>query len=188
MKLLSWKKNTDITPHKNSDITLTSSLDTGEHLIIAFDFGTTYSGVAYCFPSQQDAKVYPIMDWPEGETAPKIPTLIRYDAHNSSRFSWGPSVNQVNQRENAIVGVKLLLDPSQECPLYLPIGHGTTEQDIRKLQKTPVQVAADFLGAIHQHALSEIARKVPAGYLSLCSKQFVLSGNHHPRSIPRRRA
>lgn len=35
-----------------------------KRLILAIDFGTTYSGVAYCFPEQQDAKPYVVESWP----------------------------------------------------------------------------------------------------------------------------
>ncbi len=35
-----------------------------EMLIIALDFGTTYSGIAYTFANQKDPKVVAIMDWP----------------------------------------------------------------------------------------------------------------------------
>jgi molecular chaperone DnaK (HSP70) len=34
-----------------------------EKLIIALDFGTTYSGLAYCFPSQANARVATIKNW-----------------------------------------------------------------------------------------------------------------------------
>jgi hypothetical protein len=33
-------------------------------LIIALDFGTTYSGVAYCFTNQRDPKPTAILEWP----------------------------------------------------------------------------------------------------------------------------
>ena len=36
----------------------------GEKLIIALDFGTTFSGIAYCFVNQRDSKVAAIVDWP----------------------------------------------------------------------------------------------------------------------------
>jgi hypothetical protein len=73
-----------------------------------------------------------------------------------------------------IVGVKLLLDPSQERPLYLPTGN--IKRDLKKLPKTPVEIAADFIGAIYQHALTEIAKEVPEHYMLICQKHFVLSG------------
>jgi hypothetical protein len=72
-----------------------------------------------------------------------------------------------------IVGVKLLLDPSQEKPLYLPTGN--IKSDLKKLPKTPLLVAADFIGAIYQYSLSEISKEVPKSYMDLCQKQFVLS-------------
>lgn len=39
-------------------------VETEEKLIIALDFGTTYSGVAFCFANQTDAKPIAIMNWP----------------------------------------------------------------------------------------------------------------------------
>lgn len=38
--------------------------DSDEKLIIALDFGTTFSGIAYCFANQRDANVVTIVDWP----------------------------------------------------------------------------------------------------------------------------
>ena len=75
--------------------------------------------------------------------------------------------------QDSIVGVKLLLDPSQEMPLYLPSANH--RRAARKLPKPVVNVAADFIGAIYRHALKEIAKEVPKGYFELCKKHFVLS-------------
>jgi molecular chaperone DnaK (HSP70) len=35
-----------------------------ERVIIALDFGTTYSGIAYCFPNQENSKVVAVVNWP----------------------------------------------------------------------------------------------------------------------------
>ena len=35
-----------------------------ERVIIALDFGTTYSGIAYCFPNQSNSKVVAVVNWP----------------------------------------------------------------------------------------------------------------------------
>lgn len=35
-----------------------------DRLIIAVDFGTTYSGIAYCFADQRDSSPIPIDNWP----------------------------------------------------------------------------------------------------------------------------
>ena len=46
-----------------------------EKLIIALDFGTTFSGISYCFVNQKDAKVVAIMDWP-GQCCPHYRTAM----------------------------------------------------------------------------------------------------------------
>ena len=84
----------------------------------------------------------------------------------------------MNPIADNIVGVKLLLDPSQEKPLYLPTGN--IKSDLKKLPKAPLMVAADFIGAIYQYALQEISGQVPKSYMDLCQKQFVLSGESAP--------
>ena len=46
---------------------------------------------------------------------------------------------------------------------------------MRKLPKSAVDVAADFIGAMYSHALEMIGSRVPRDYLDLCEKTFVLS-------------
>lgn len=41
-----------------------SSFEPDNQLIIAFDFGTTFSGVAYAFKSNDKPEVISIIDWP----------------------------------------------------------------------------------------------------------------------------
>jgi hypothetical protein len=185
----------------NAGQSLPSTYDAEERVIIALDFGTTFSGVAYCFPNKNSSRVATVVNWPgtlyhstqfkvalfitydfrvgidgESHNAPKVQTVLNYGARG---LTWGASVDPLAEN---IVGVKLLLDPSQEKPLYLPTG--SIKNDLRKLPKTPVGVAADFIGAIYQHALKDIASQVPESYMSLCQKQFVLSGYS---ALPRRR-
>lgn len=38
--------------------------ESDEKLIISLDFGTTYSGIAFCFANRRDAKVDAVMNWP----------------------------------------------------------------------------------------------------------------------------
>ncbi|KAI9685583.1 MAG: hypothetical protein M1822_004441 [Bathelium mastoideum] len=160
---------------KNMTVALSAdvpdSFETEERVVIALDFGTTFSGISYCFPSQGKAKVATVVNWPgldgESHNAPKIPTVIRYEGSN---ITWGAAVNP---NADNIVGVKLLLDPTQEKPLYLPTSN--LKNDLRKLPKPPSMVAADFIKAIYEYALKEINAQVPQGYMRLCQKQFVLS-------------
>lgn len=93
-----------------------------------------------------------------------------YDERDPSKFKWG---GQVNWRDPAVHGVKLLLDPDQPMPKYLPTSSFTTDRNA--LPKDPVDVAADFIGAVYKHALSVIASSGVKEYFELCEKEFVLS-------------
>ncbi|KAJ4245770.1 hypothetical protein NW762_013894 [Fusarium torreyae] len=148
----------------------TSSSD--DKLIIALDFGTTYSGIAYCFTNQRDCTPISIKNWPGAESpdAPKIPTLIKYDKDNTDLFTWGAALSN---HIDGIVGVKLLLDVKQELPIYLPTRD--LEKGRKALPKSVVEVAADFIGAMHGHAISEISNKFSKDYVALCCKEYVLS-------------
>ncbi|KAF5554730.1 Hsp70 family heat shock protein [Fusarium napiforme] len=147
-----------------------SVINSKDRIIIALDFGTTYSGVAYCFASSSDVK--PVVDWLglEGRTQPKVPTAIAYDPDDNSEFKWG---GQLSWRDDHVQGVKLLLDPKQTRPSYLPSAN--VKNEMKRLPKSAVDVAADFIGAMYSHALEKIGSRVPRDYLDLCQKTFVLS-------------
>ncbi|KAF4961796.1 hypothetical protein FSARC_10092 [Fusarium sarcochroum] len=150
-----------------------TSLDKKDKVVIALDFGTTYSGVAYCFcNSSKKPDVRPVLDWVglEGRTQPKVPTVVAYDPKEKSSFKWG---GQLTWRDDHVQGVKLLLDPDQTRPSYLPSNN--IKSELRKLPKDPVDVAADFIEAMYKHAMTKIESKVPRDYLKLCQKSFVLS-------------
>lgn len=106
----------------------------------------------------------------EGHRQPKVPTLMMYDEKDPSKFKWG---GQLDWRDPAVRGVKLLLDPTQKSPAYLPIS--SAENDLEDSKKTAVSVAADFIGAIYKHALSVVESSVLKSYFDFCEKDFVLS-------------
>ncbi|KAL6900333.1 hypothetical protein GGI43DRAFT_383813 [Trichoderma evansii] len=143
-----------------------------DRLIIAVDFGTTYSGIAYCFADQRDSSPIPIDNWPgaNGTDVPKIPTVICYDKQNPQNFVWGGSVDP---QADSISGFKLLLDLSQPRPEYVP-GINITKE-LQQLPKTPIEITADFIGAIHNHAIEEITKKFPKDYVQLCRKEYIFS-------------
>lgn len=101
--------------------------------------------------------------------------MIKYDRDDATKFDWGSSVDK---RGGGIVGVKILLDTKQESPFLIPSqdGHGSFNGS----EKSIVEVAADFIRAIYQHALLEIAKTVPNGYMEMCRKDHVLSGIPSP--------
>lgn len=109
----------------------------------------------------------------EGYKQPKVPTLILYDENDPTKFKWG---GQVSWRDPAVRGVKLLLDPGQERPTYLPMSSFKKDQNaLSKNSKDPVDVAADYIGAIYNHALSVIKSAGIEKYFKWCDKEFVLS-------------
>jgi hypothetical protein len=72
-----------------------------------------------------------------------------------------------------VQGLKLLLDPDQPRPIYLP--ESTAKSDIKRLGKPAVEVAANFMDAMYQHAMSKIESAVTLDYLDMCQKRFVVT-------------
>lgn len=70
-------------------------------------------------------------------------------------------------------GVKLLLDPDQARPSYLPVA--SFKRDRLALPKDPTDVAADFIGAIYKHALNIIEAAGVRDYFKYCQKDFMLT-------------
>ena len=100
---------------------------------------------------------------------PKVPTVISYDLNDERYFTWG-----AQRHENPkIEGIKLLLDPDLETPLYIPPTN--IALDLRRLNKSAVEVAGDYIAAMHMHAISDIESKLPADYLRMCRKKYVVS-------------
>src|SRR5579862_6204474 len=144
--------------------------DDEDKLIIGLDFGTTFSGIAYIFTSSENPNPISITDWPgnKGRNPPKVPTVISYQ---KGSFAWGYELEQTSHEK--IEGIKLLLDPDQPKPLYVP--HSNTKAELSRLGKPPIDVAADYIRAIYKHAFTKIESAWPGDYLSMLSKEFVLS-------------
>ncbi|MCJ1374341.1 hypothetical protein MMC20_005573 [Loxospora ochrophaea] len=62
-------------------------------LIVGIDFGTTFSGVAFAFATNTEAKEDIITEWPGAGTASKqkIPTVLYYDQYQKV-VGWGPDI------------------------------------------------------------------------------------------------
>ncbi|KAL9062410.1 MAG: hypothetical protein Q9157_008945 [Trypethelium eluteriae] len=62
-------------------------------LIVGIDFGTTFSGVAFAFATNNEAKEDIITEWPGAgnQTKQKIPTVLYYDQHQQV-VGWGPDI------------------------------------------------------------------------------------------------
>ena len=84
-------------------------------------------------------------------------------------FAWGAQRHHHPRME----GTKLLLDPGQEMPVYVPVSN--TAAQLRRLGKPAVEVAADCMAAIYMHAMSKIESKMPVDYLQMCRIKLVVS-------------
>lgn len=75
--------------------------------------------------------------------------------------------------QDRIEAFKLLLDPDQRRPAYAPTRDA--QKAIRKLPKSVVDVVADYLRLLWNHALKVIASKYPPGFLNHVQKRFFLT-------------
>ncbi|KAI9271858.1 hypothetical protein BDA99DRAFT_306633 [Phascolomyces articulosus] len=137
-------------------------------VVVAYDFGTTYSGAAYAFTHSTPTEVFDIKKWPHkaGNFFPKVPTLSVYQRHNQQRTQslrrtalseWGHGAKRTMlkphaDKQNVLLShIKLHLDESLHRP---PIENGLT----------PVQAVADYLAALHQHTLHELTHGFAKNY------------------------
>jgi hypothetical protein len=131
----------------------------------------TTSSIAYAF-STDSGKIYTITNWPGGEDiiAPKVPTVIRYDPGSTTSFQWGYEITSLDDK---ITALKLLLDPDQPRPYFIPTN---VEVEMAKLPKTVLEVASDYMGSVFKHALKEIkSESLDPSFLESFQKQFVLT-------------
>lgn len=87
-------------------------------------------------------------------------------------YTWGEKA-RVQREGSKVEAIKLLLDPDQEKPLYVP--ETNIRAEIRKLGKPPLDVAADYLEALYKHPMSRIESKVMIKYLDMCQKIHIIS-------------
>lgn len=111
-----------------------------------------------------------IKEWPGagGTSWDKCPTLVKYE---NGVVRWGFELDR--STEGRIEGIKLLLDPDQPRPIYVPAVD--TKAELQRLGKPATAVAADFISALWTHASANIESKYPKDYFNLLKKRFVLT-------------
>ncbi|KAI9250218.1 hypothetical protein BDA99DRAFT_564186 [Phascolomyces articulosus] len=139
--------------------TMVASNPQDYRVVIAYDFGTTYSGAAYAFTHSTPAEVFDIRNWPHksGNFYPKVPTVSVYPRNQSTLSEWGHAAKKVMlkpgaAKQNVLLSqFKLHLDESLQ---RAPIENGLT----------PVQAVADYLEVLHKHTLEELKRSFAKNY------------------------
>ncbi|KAF9971570.1 hypothetical protein BGZ73_005489 [Actinomortierella ambigua] len=120
-------------------------------VLVAIDFGTTFSGVAYAFKS--NGEVNEMTSWPQqANLYGKVPTVSTYHKENDTMHSWGYAAKSAMLTPNGrnldlLQKFKLFLD--QDLAPYLPPLPRTI---------TPQQAISEYLRALHGHAINEIMK------------------------------
>ena len=131
----------------------------------------SYTGVSWAI-NLGTKKVRLINDWPKSnssiENTEKVPTTISYEGNEPHH--WGYNVET---REKSFNWFKLLLDPSRSAqgPAHLE----SSVSLLQSLNKTPEQVAADYLRQIWKYTINDIERAQGEGWRSRHSLRVVLT-------------
>lgn len=145
----------------------------GSEIVVGIDFGTTYSGVSWVVNGGSKT-VRVINDWPNPSstvaTSDKVPTIISYE--NGQPSKWGFSVDNV--KKDSLRWVKLLLDPKNK------IGRSseavlTSTKLLSEMNKTPEDVAADFLRIIWNYTKEDIQKHRGSEWESIYTVKAVLT-------------
>ncbi|KAI9250132.1 hypothetical protein BDA99DRAFT_564104 [Phascolomyces articulosus] len=138
-------------------------------VVIAYDFGTTYSGAAYAFTHTTPTEVFDIQNWPDkgGNFYPKVPTLSLYPRRNQQQLT--QSYRRSTLSHWGYGAKKVMLKPTtakQNVPLSqfkLHLDESLHRQSLEN-ELTPVQAVADYLAKLHQHTLEELSRGFADNY------------------------
>ncbi|PFH45742.1 hypothetical protein AMATHDRAFT_71166 [Amanita thiersii Skay4041] len=127
---------------------------------IAFDFGTTFSGVAYGSARVTAGKVQQILNWPGStETFRKIPTCLLYDGHGQV-LAWGLEAKNASPMAGTIrcEWFKLYLEP------HALRDESAVDPRLPRLPpgKKPIDLIIDFLSCLWEYAKDQITREIGA--------------------------
>ncbi|KAI4158523.1 MAG: hypothetical protein LQ342_007364 [Letrouitia transgressa] len=145
-------------------------------LLIAVDFGTTFSGVAWAQTRRPDVQTI-IIQWPdstsgglEGSSSDKVPTELRYEG---SECKWGFQVDDFGPRHQWF---KLELDPSQSRGVTdlsrqypdqnaLPPGYNFSGE----------KLCTDYLKALREHTEEVLKHKLPQSILKSTPIEYIIT-------------
>ncbi|KAF9346752.1 Heat shock 70 kDa protein 12A [Mortierella sp. AD094] len=117
-------------------------------IIMAIDWGTTYSSMAYAF--QQDGEVHEVSTWPkQTHSYPKVPTCNLYGPNSKEILEWGytakVAITKPPYKNHVLLSkYKLHLDEASGPHPPLPNGLGV------------VDAIADYLRVFHAHVLQTV--------------------------------
>ncbi|KAF9432714.1 hypothetical protein BGZ76_010427 [Entomortierella beljakovae] len=125
-------------------------------IIMAIDWGTTYSSMAYAF--QQDGEVHEVSSWPkQTHNYPKVPTCNLYGPNSNEILEWGYpaklAITKPPYKNHVLLSkYKLHLDDASGPHPSLPNG------------LTVVDAIADYLRLFHAHVLQSVLKGFGAAF------------------------
>ncbi|KAK6518323.1 hypothetical protein TWF506_005483 [Arthrobotrys conoides] len=157
-----------------------------EKLMVAIDFGTTYSGIAFCHSNQKELNdIEVVTSWSNNGVAPKVPTEIRYVPGRDPR--WGAEASVACERRqtanSAVIynRFKLLLDVRGGSGLYRDGSSSSsyineTDDKIRlPAGKSPINIATDYLRLLYDELMGKILRRRLPETLDITPIHFIFT-------------
>ncbi|KAF4959813.1 hypothetical protein FGADI_1315 [Fusarium gaditjirri] len=129
-------------------------------LVLGIDFGTTYSGIAWCRAGENNEIKF-ITNWEKLSFAQadkqKVPSAILYHHLNDEKPEWGATTPH---DDNVIRWFKLLLVDEKDLPDHIrhSVQLKTARALMLKVNKTPVQILGDYLRQLWRHCHKNIVR------------------------------
>ncbi|GJJ75616.1 hypothetical protein EMPS_07974 [Entomortierella parvispora] len=125
-------------------------------IIMAIDWGTTYSSMAYAY--QQDGEVHEVSTWPkQTHNYPKVPTCNLYGPGSKEILEWGYSAKVAITKppfKNHVLLSKYKLHLDDASGPHPPLPNGLTVVD----------AIADYLRLFHAHVVQSVLKGFGAAF------------------------
>ncbi|KAL8942323.1 MAG: hypothetical protein Q9211_001440 [Gyalolechia sp. 1 TL-2023] len=169
------KENIAVTP-KAQPRKRKPSAEAEGRIIVAVDFGTTYSGLFWA-QTKMPETWWPIDQWPnspngsiDSESRAKVPTELQYTVEG---FNWGFQIPLDAQR---LQWFKLKLCPSKanaesDLAMQYPDGKAAVPGE----HQTPETLAKDYLSALRKHFEAVLLTKIPPSVASTTRVEYVIT-------------
>ncbi|KAM0411797.1 hypothetical protein ACHAPD_010018 [Fusarium lateritium] len=147
-------------------------------LVIAIDFGTTYSGIAWKSGDRELDSIQTVTDWTTIRNyrvdSPKAPSAIFYGDNINKDPSWG---YMTRFGDGILRWFKLLLVNERDLPANVrDCEHLKTARELmQKLNKAPVQVFSDYLRYLWEYSRERIEASEEKGWANIYHIHFVVT-------------
>ncbi|KAJ9315072.1 hypothetical protein DTO271D3_4525 [Paecilomyces variotii] len=142
------------------------------HVVIALDFGTTFSGAAWAL-TDSPHEHYLINQWPStasgslsGPTSEKVPTEIAFEYSESGPTClWGFQIPESMPRHQWI---KLALDPGQKGSVSLLSSICGDRREVPPpYHASPEELVTSYLSCMHKHIMRVLESKIGAAFSTM---------------------